>query len=75
MAGHHTDYCVSLPHTIQDLIDNGAVSFPVSTIDTDLGPDMTADFFPTYSTHVVSPPSGLYHHVVDTKGTDIHKTL
>ncbi|KAL6322005.1 hypothetical protein AAG906_003146 [Vitis piasezkii] len=56
---HHTDYCVSLPHTIQDLIDN----------------DMTADFFPTYSTHVVSPPSGLYHHVVDTKGTDIHKTL
>ena len=75
MAGHRTDYCASLRHTIQDLIDSGVVNFPISTTDTDLGPDMTADFFPTYSTHVVSPPSGLYHHVVDTKGTDIHKTL
>ncbi|RVW35004.1 hypothetical protein CK203_092529 [Vitis vinifera] len=46
-----------------DLIDSGAVSFPVSTTDTDLGPDMTADSFPAYSTHAVPPPSGLYHHV------------
>ncbi|RVW36982.1 hypothetical protein CK203_103682 [Vitis vinifera] len=46
MAGHRTDYCASLRHTIQDLIDSGAVSFPVSTTDTDLGPDMTADSFP-----------------------------
>ncbi|RVW69763.1 hypothetical protein CK203_061840 [Vitis vinifera] len=45
-TGHRTDYCASLRHTIQDLIDSGAVSFPVSTTDTDLGPDMTADSFP-----------------------------
>ncbi|KAL6316705.1 hypothetical protein AAG906_019636 [Vitis piasezkii] len=57
------DYCVSLRHTIQDRIDSGTVSFPVSTTDTDLGPDMTADSFPAYSTHAVPPPSGLYHHV------------
>ena len=63
MAGHRTDYCASLRHTIQDLIDSGAISFPVSAIDTDLGPDMTAVSFPAYSTHVVPPPSGLYHHV------------
>ena len=75
MAGHCTDYCVSLRHTIQDLIDNGAVSFPVSTTDTDLGPDMTVDSFPAYSTHAIPPHSGLYHHVLDTQGTDIHKTL
>ena len=75
MAGHHTDYCTSLRHTIQDLIDSGAVSFPISTIDTDLSPDMTADSFPTYSTHAVPPPSGLYHHVLDTQGTDIHRML
>ncbi|RVW81513.1 hypothetical protein CK203_051872 [Vitis vinifera] len=47
-----------------DLIDSGAVSFPVSTTDTDLGPNMTADSFPVYSTHAVPPPSGLYHHLV-----------
>lgn len=75
MAGHRTDYCASLRHTIQDLIDSGAVSSPISTIDTDLGPDMTADSFPAYSTHAVPPPSGLYHHVLDTQGTDIHRTL
>ncbi|RVW96989.1 hypothetical protein CK203_032300 [Vitis vinifera] len=75
MAGHRTDYCASLRHTIQDLIDSGAVSFPISTTDTDLGPDMTADSFPAYSTHAVPPPSGLYHHVLDTQGTDIHRTL
>ncbi|XP_034690637.1 uncharacterized protein LOC117918240 [Vitis riparia] len=46
MAGHRTDYCASLRHAIQDLIDSGTVSFPVSTTDTDLGPDMTADSFP-----------------------------
>ncbi|RVX20589.1 hypothetical protein CK203_002638 [Vitis vinifera] len=62
MAGHRTDYCASLRHTIQDLIDSGAVSLPISTTDTDLGPDMTADSFPVYSTHAVPPPSGLYHH-------------
>ena len=45
-AGHRTDYCTSLRHTVQDLIDSGAVSFPVSTTDTDLGPDMTVDSFP-----------------------------
>ncbi|RVW28702.1 hypothetical protein CK203_083304 [Vitis vinifera] len=59
----------------QDLINNGAVRFPVSTTDTDLGPDMTADSFPAYSTHAVPPSSGLYHHVLDTQGTDIRKTL
>ncbi|RVW62355.1 hypothetical protein CK203_062893 [Vitis vinifera] len=75
MAGHRTDYCASLRHTIQDLIDSGAVSLPISTTDTDLGPDMTADSFPVYSTHAVPPPSGLYHHVLDTQGTDIHRTL
>ena len=75
MAGHHTDYCASLRHTIQDLIDSGAVSFPVLTIDTDLSPDMTANSFPAYSTHAVPPHSGLYHHVLDTQGTDIHRTL
>ncbi|RVW44355.1 hypothetical protein CK203_070954 [Vitis vinifera] len=63
MAGHRTDYCASLRHTIHDLIDSGAVSFPISTTDTDLGPDMTVDSFPAYSTHAVPPPSGLYHHV------------
>ncbi|RVX10406.1 hypothetical protein CK203_016892 [Vitis vinifera] len=62
-TGHRTDYCASLRHTIQDLIDSGAVSFPISTTDTDLGPDMTADSFPVYSTHAVPPPSGLYHHL------------
>ncbi|RVW63536.1 hypothetical protein CK203_060845 [Vitis vinifera] len=62
MAGHRTNYCASLRHNIQDLIDSGAVSFPVSTIDTDLGPDMTADSFPAYSAHAIPPPSGLYHH-------------
>ncbi|RVW57574.1 hypothetical protein CK203_113362 [Vitis vinifera] len=36
MAGHRTDYCASLRHTIQDLIDSGAVSFPILTTDTDL---------------------------------------
>ena len=46
MIGHRTNYCASLHHTIQDLIDSGVVSFPVSTTDTDLGPDMTADSFP-----------------------------
>ena len=74
MAGHRTDYCASLRHTIQDLIDNGVVSFPVSTIDTNLDPDMTVDSFPTYSTHAVLSPSGLYHHVLDTQDIDIHKT-
>ena len=44
MAGHRTDYCASLRHTIQDLIDSGAVSFPISTTDTDLGPDTTTGF-------------------------------
>ncbi|KAJ9705886.1 hypothetical protein PVL29_003815 [Vitis rotundifolia] len=29
MAGHRTDYCASLRHAIQDLIDSSAVSFPV----------------------------------------------
>ena len=75
MAGHSIDYCVSLRHTIQDLIDNGVVSFPVSTIDTNLDPDMTVDSFPTYSTHAVLSPSGLYHHVLDTQGTTTHRTL
>ena len=37
MAGHRTDYCASLRHTIHDLIDSGVVSFPVSTTDIDLG--------------------------------------
>ena len=46
MAGHRTDYCASLRHTIQDLIDSGAISFPISTTDTDLGPDMSTDSFP-----------------------------
>ena len=63
MAGHRTDYCASLRHTIQDLIDSGAVSFPISTTDTDLGLDMTADSSPAYSTHAVPSPSGLYRHV------------
>ena len=75
MVGHRIDYCVSLRHTIQDRIDSGAVSFSVSTTDIDLGPDMIADSFPVYSTHAVPPPSGLYHHVLDTQGTDIHRTL
>ncbi|RVX12755.1 hypothetical protein CK203_009768 [Vitis vinifera] len=75
MAGHRTDYCASLRHTIQDLIDSGAVSFPVSATDTDLGPDMTVVSFPTYSTCAVPSPSSLYHHVLDTQGTDIHRTL
>ena len=75
MAGHRTDYCASLRHTIQDLINSGAVSFPISTIDTDLGPDMTANSFLAYSTHAVPSPSGLYHHVLDTQGTDINRTL
>ncbi|XP_034704031.1 uncharacterized protein LOC117928222 [Vitis riparia] len=63
MAGHRTDYCASLRHAIQDLIDSGAVSFPLSTTAIELGPDMTADSLPAYSTHAVPPPSGLYHHV------------
>ena len=75
MAGHHTDYCASLRHTIQDLIDSGAARFLVLTINTDFGPNMTAGSFPTYSIHVVPPPSGLYHHVLDTQSIDIHETL
>ncbi|RVW28175.1 hypothetical protein CK203_116878 [Vitis vinifera] len=75
MAGHRTDYCASLRHTIQDLIDSGVVSFPVSTTDTDLDLDMTSDSFPAYSTHAVPPHSGLYHHVLDTQGTATHRTL
>ncbi|XP_034710444.1 uncharacterized protein LOC117933159 [Vitis riparia] len=46
MAGHRTDYCASLRHAIQDLIDSGVVSFPISTTDVDLGPDTTVDSFP-----------------------------
>nr|CAN70565.1 hypothetical protein VITISV_035222 [Vitis vinifera] len=30
MAGHRTDYCASLRHTIQDLIDSGALRFTMS---------------------------------------------
>ena len=66
MVGHRTDYYASLRHTIQDLIDSGAVRFPVLTINTDFGPNMTVDSFPTYSIHVVPPPLALYHHVLDT---------
>ena len=62
-AGHRTDYCASLRHTIQDLIDSGTVSFPVATTDTDLGSDMTTDSFPAYSTRAVPSPSGSYRHV------------
>ncbi|RVW37592.1 hypothetical protein CK203_074002 [Vitis vinifera] len=40
------------------LVSYGAVSLPISTTDTDLGPDMTVDSFPVYSTHAVPPPSG-----------------
>ncbi|RVW40111.1 hypothetical protein CK203_086206 [Vitis vinifera] len=58
-----------------DRIDSGAVSFPVSTTDIDLGPDMIADSFLAYSTHAVPHLLGLYHHVLDTQGTNIHKTL
>ena len=75
MVGHRIDYYASLRHTIYDLLDSGAVSFPVSTTDTDLGPDMTVDSFVAYSTHAVPSLLGLYHHVLDTQGTDIHKTL
>ena len=75
MAGHHTDYCVSVRHTIQDVIDSDAVRFPMSTTYIDLGPHMIANFFLAYSTHAAPPPSGLYHHVLDTQGIDIHKTL
>ena len=75
MACHCTDYCASLCHTIQDRIDSGAVSFPVSTTDIDLGLDMIADSFLAYSTHAVPHLLGLYHHVLDTQGTNIHKTL
>ncbi|KAL6313530.1 hypothetical protein AAG906_005481 [Vitis piasezkii] len=46
MAGHRIDYCVSLRHTIQDLINISAISFPVSTTDIDLGLDMATDSFP-----------------------------
>ena len=74
-AGHRTDYCTSLRHTVQDLIDSGAVSFLVSTTNIDLGSDMIVDSFPAYSTYAVPPPLGLYHHVLDTQDTDIHKTL
>ena len=63
LAGHRTDYCASLRHTIHDFIDSGAVSFPVSTTDTDFGPNMTVDSFLAYFTHAVPPPLGLYHHV------------
>ena len=66
MAGHRTDYCASLRHTIQDLIDSGAVSFPVSTTDIDLGLDMATNSFLAYSTYAVPFSSGLYHHVLDT---------
>ena len=75
MADHYTDYCVSLCHTIHDLIDSGVVSFLVSTIDIDLGLDMIAYSFLTYSTHAVPHLLGLYHHVLDSQGTDIHMTL
>ncbi|KAL6329569.1 hypothetical protein AAG906_022146 [Vitis piasezkii] len=75
MAGHRTDYCASLRHTIQDLIDSGAVSFPVPTTNTDLGPDMTAGSFPAYSTHAVPPPSGLYHHHLETRLLQLRFTM
>ncbi|KAL6343224.1 hypothetical protein AAG906_021135 [Vitis piasezkii] len=57
MASHCIDYCASLRHTIQDLIDSGVVSFLVSTTDTDLGLDMTTDSFLAYSTHAIHHPS------------------
>ena len=72
MVGHCTDCCVSIRHTIHDVIDSDAVRFPMLTTDIDLGPDMIVDFFRAYSTHAAPPPSGLYHHVLDTQGIDIH---
>ena len=75
MVGHRIDYCVSLRHTIQDLINIGAINFPVSTTDIDLGLDMATNSFLAYSTYAVLFSSGLYHHVLDTQGTDIHKRL
>ncbi|KAL6326311.1 hypothetical protein AAG906_005505 [Vitis piasezkii] len=69
------DYCASLRHTIQDLIDSGVVSFPVSTTDIDLGPDMTVDSFPAYSTHAVPPPSGLIPSLIRVRTLCFEKHL
>ena len=44
----------------------GAINFPVSTTDIDLGLDMATNSFPAYSTYAVPFSSGLYHHVLDT---------
>ena len=52
-AGHDTDNCAMLRHSIQDLIDQGLV---------DLGrPAMTTDPLPTHDTRVVPPPPGGVH--------------
>lgn len=58
MTGHHTNYCASLCHSIQDLIDSGVASFPVSPTDIDSGP--------VHFSHVVPSPSGSCHHVLGT---------
>lgn len=58
MAGHHTDYCASLHHSIQDLIDSDVASFPVSPTDIDSGL--------VHFSHVVPSPSGSCHHILGT---------
>ena len=57
-AGHDTDSCTMLRHSIHDLIDQGLV---------DLGrPAVTIDSFPTHDTKVVPPPTGGVHSIVFT---------
>lgn len=73
MVGHRIDYCVSLHHSIHDLIDSGVFSFPTSNTDIDLNLNMNVDSLPAYSTHVVPLLLSQYHHVSDTQGIDDHE--
>ena len=53
--GHTTDQCTTLRHVVQDLIDQGIVQ---------LGqPSISSNPLPTYSTHVVPPPTGGIHSI------------
>lgn len=58
MTGHHTDYCASLCHSIQDLIDSGGARFPVSPTDIDSGL--------VHFSHVVPSLSSSCYHVSGT---------
>lgn len=58
IVGYRTNYCTSLRHSIQDRIDNGLASFPVSPINIDSSP--------VPFSHVVLSPLGSCLHFLGT---------